>query len=136
MNNTTDREWIDPLDEVRAVRDAHAQKFNYDIDAIFADILKRERERTLIIDEVRYIQDFRIELVSSNQPIKQLDLDQYIKSQHGITPWAELQNTEYFKKFLFNPASNTLEWANGAKISLTSLYEIGEVSEEKEGRRV
>lgn len=136
MDNTIDKEWLDPLDEVRAVRDAHAQKFNYDIDAIFADTLRRERERNFIIDEVRYIQDFRIEIVCNNQPIKQLDLEQYINSQQTPANLAELRNTEYFKKFLFNPSSNTLEWENGATISLTSLYEIGQVTEKKQGRRV
>ena len=38
----------DPIvDEVRRVRDAHAARFNYDLDAIFADIKKRERESGL-----------------------------------------------------------------------------------------
>lgn len=33
----------DPIvDEVRRVRDAHAAKFNYDLDAIFADIKEQE----------------------------------------------------------------------------------------------
>jgi hypothetical protein len=35
----------DPIvDEVRRVRDAHAARFNYDLDAIFQDIKKREKE--------------------------------------------------------------------------------------------
>ncbi len=35
----------DPIvDEVRRVRDAHAARFNYDLDAIFQDIKKREME--------------------------------------------------------------------------------------------
>jgi len=34
---------IDPIvDEVRRVRDAHAAKFNYDLDAIFQDIKEEE----------------------------------------------------------------------------------------------
>lgn len=38
--------WEDPIvAEVRAVRDAHARKFNYDLDAIFADIKNSERAR-------------------------------------------------------------------------------------------
>ena len=38
----------DPIvDEVRRVRDAHAARFNYDLDAIFLDIKKREKERGL-----------------------------------------------------------------------------------------
>lgn len=39
----------DPIvDEVRRVRDAHAARFNYDLDAIFQDIKKRERESGLV----------------------------------------------------------------------------------------
>ncbi len=34
----------DPIvDEIRAVRDAHAARFNYDIDAIFRDIQTMEK---------------------------------------------------------------------------------------------
>lgn len=41
----------DPIvDEVRAIRDAHAARFNYDLDAIFRDIKEQERlsGRTLV----------------------------------------------------------------------------------------
>jgi hypothetical protein len=35
----------DPIvDEVRRVRDAHAARFNYDLDAIFRDIKEREKK--------------------------------------------------------------------------------------------
>src|SRR5690242_11555697 len=35
----------DPIvDEVRRVRDAHAARFNYDLDAIFEDIKEREKK--------------------------------------------------------------------------------------------
>jgi len=38
----------DPIvDEVRRVRDAHAARFNYDLDAIFQDIKERERKSGL-----------------------------------------------------------------------------------------
>lgn len=34
----------DPIvDEVRRIRDAHAARFNYDLDAIFQDIKEREK---------------------------------------------------------------------------------------------
>jgi hypothetical protein len=39
----------DPIvDEVRWVRDAHAARFNYDLDAIFRDIKEREKKSGLI----------------------------------------------------------------------------------------
>ena len=35
---------IDPIiEEVRKVRDAHASRFNYDLDAIFRDIKEKEK---------------------------------------------------------------------------------------------
>lgn len=38
----------DPIvDEVRGVRDAHAARFNYDLDAIFQDIKEREKKSGL-----------------------------------------------------------------------------------------
>lgn len=38
----------DPIvDEVRRVRDAHAARFNYDLDAIFLDIKEREKQSGL-----------------------------------------------------------------------------------------
>lgn len=38
----------DPIvDAVRRVRDAHTARFNYDLQAIFLDIKKREKERGL-----------------------------------------------------------------------------------------
>ena len=42
----------DPIvDEVRRVRDAHAARFNHDLDAIFQDIRERERESGLVFVE-------------------------------------------------------------------------------------
>lgn len=39
----------DPIvDEVRRVRDAQAARFNYDLDAIFQNIKKREKESGLV----------------------------------------------------------------------------------------
>lgn len=39
----------DPIvDEVRRVRDAHAARFNYDLDAIFQDIKEREKKSGLV----------------------------------------------------------------------------------------
>jgi len=38
----------DPIvDEVRRIRDAHAAKFNYDLDAIFQDIKEQEKKSGL-----------------------------------------------------------------------------------------
>jgi hypothetical protein len=39
----------DPIvDEVRRIREAHAARFNYDLDAIFRDIKEREKKSGLV----------------------------------------------------------------------------------------
>lgn len=40
-----EKEWEDPIvAEVRATRDAYAKKFNYDLDAMFEDLLQRQED--------------------------------------------------------------------------------------------
>ena len=40
----------DPIvEEVRKVREKHAARFNYDVDAIFEDLKKVEKDRTLTL---------------------------------------------------------------------------------------
>jgi hypothetical protein len=42
--NRNQENWQDPIvEEVRRVRDEHAARFNYDLDAIAADIKKQEQ---------------------------------------------------------------------------------------------
>jgi hypothetical protein len=37
--------WVDKVvEEVRAVRDAHAARFDYDLDAIYQDLKKQEKK--------------------------------------------------------------------------------------------
>ena len=40
-----DLKFDDPIDEIHRTRDEHAKKFNYDIDAIIADLRRREKEQ-------------------------------------------------------------------------------------------
>jgi hypothetical protein len=41
----------DPIvDEVRRVRDAHAARFNYDLDAIFRDIKEQEKSSRVLCE--------------------------------------------------------------------------------------
>lgn len=40
--------WKDEIvEEIRKIRDAHARKFNYDLDAIYKDFKKQEKESVL-----------------------------------------------------------------------------------------
>jgi hypothetical protein len=39
--------WTDPIvEEVHAIREAHAAKFNYDLERIFADVLEKQEQST------------------------------------------------------------------------------------------
>jgi hypothetical protein len=54
----------DPIvDEVRRVRDAHAARFNYDLDAIFQDIKEREKNSGL-----KFVQGVARQPVPSQAP--------------------------------------------------------------------
>lgn len=56
----------DPIvEEVRRIRDAHAARFNYDLDAIFRDIKEQERKsgRTFVSFPPR-----RVEPIQALQP--------------------------------------------------------------------
>ena len=44
MNNNDKNKLDDPLDEIYRIRDEHAKKFNYDVDAIIADLRQREKD--------------------------------------------------------------------------------------------
>ena len=39
-----DMKFDDPIDEIHRFRDEHAKKFNYDIEAIIADLKRREKD--------------------------------------------------------------------------------------------
>lgn len=54
----------DPIvDEVRRIRDAHAARFNYDLDAIFRDIKEREQKSGLV-----FVQGVARQPVSNQAP--------------------------------------------------------------------
>ena len=54
----------DPIvDEVRRIRDAHAARFNYDLDAIFRDIKEQEKKSG------RKFVSFPPRKVEANQPV-------------------------------------------------------------------
>ena len=42
--NDKDLKFDDPIDEIHMLRDEHAKKFNYDIDAAIADLRRMEKE--------------------------------------------------------------------------------------------
>lgn len=61
------------IEEVRANREAHATKFNYDLRAIYEDLKKSERERIAtghpFVEPPRFIGLLPIEQASANNPL-------------------------------------------------------------------
>jgi hypothetical protein len=54
----------DPIvDEVRRIRDAHAARFNYDLDAIFQEIKEREKK-----SELQFVQGVARQPVPTQSP--------------------------------------------------------------------
>ncbi|MBF0172959.1 MAG: hypothetical protein HQL83_05875 [Magnetococcales bacterium] len=54
--------WKDPIvDEVRKIREEHAARFNYDLDAIYKDLKRLEREsgRETVTLKPRPVQEIR-----------------------------------------------------------------------------
>lgn len=54
--------WKDPIvEEVRKIRDEHAAQFNYDLDAIYKDLKRLEREsgRKTVTLKPRPVQEVR-----------------------------------------------------------------------------
>jgi hypothetical protein len=59
----------DPVvDEVRRIREAHAARFNYDLDAIFRDLKEREKKSGLVFVEGAARQASRTETSEQGQP--------------------------------------------------------------------
>ncbi|MEI6424503.1 MAG: hypothetical protein WCP55_19960 [Lentisphaerota bacterium] len=51
----------DPIvDAIHRIRKAHAKRFNYDLDAIFADIRKRQEKRKNLVDIILFKENEKI----------------------------------------------------------------------------
>lgn len=69
----------DPIvDEVRRVRDAHAARFNYDLDAIFQDIKEREK-----MNGLKFVQG------AAHQPMP----NQTLHPTGPVTPVSQVPNS-------------------------------------------
>lgn len=71
------------------------------------------------VKEAKYIQDFKLEVLFSNETVKTVDLEKYL----GKPVFKPLQDIEVFKDFRLNPF--TIEWPCGADFSPEFLFEIG-----------
>ena len=60
--------WQDPIvEEVRAIRDAYAKQFNYDLEAIYRDLKEQEAKSNLAFVSLSPKHLAPVELISTTQ---------------------------------------------------------------------
>lgn len=75
----------------------------------------------LHIIDVRYLEDYKLELTFNDGAIKEVDL----KNELYGEVFESLQEVKYFKQVVINKETNTIEWPNGADFAPEFLHEIG-----------
>lgn len=89
----------------------------------------------IVINNARYLEEFKVILVFSNGITKVADLKDYLQSKKPGGILEPLKDVEYFKTFYYNQNTETIEWNNGADLAPEFLYEIGQDVKEKEEKR-
>ncbi len=75
----------------------------------------------LHVTDVRYLEDYKLELSFNDGTIKEVDL----KGELYGEVFESLREVEYFKQVAVNEETNTIEWPNGADFAPEFLHEIG-----------
>lgn len=76
------------------------------------------------VDDVKYLDEYKLMLVFSDNTTKIVDLASKIKKAKGI--FAPLKKQEYFKRVSLDDCHLSICWPNGADICPDVLYEMGE----------
>ncbi len=73
--------------------------------------------------DAKYVKDYQVWIRFNDNTEKIIDLkDKVLSDQRKI--FLPLRNPDYFKKVIFNPESDTIEWPNGADIAPETLYQM------------
>ena len=75
----------------------------------------------LHVTDVRYLEDYKLELSFNDGVIKEVDLKDELYGE----VFESLREVEYFKQVVVNEETNTIEWPNGADFAPEFLREIG-----------
>ncbi len=75
------------------------------------------------VESVKYLKEYKIELLFSDKKTKIIDLEEKIKHARGI--FQPLQDLTYFKKVALDDCHLSICWPNGADICPDVLYEMG-----------
>lgn len=74
------------------------------------------------VEQVEYLNSYRLRLTFNNQAIVDVDLAQELYGEI----FAPLKDIEYFKQVFLNPETNTIKWPNGADFAPEFLYNLGQ----------
>lgn len=73
--------------------------------------------------DAKYIKEYQVWIRFNDNTEKIIDLkDKVLSDQRKI--FLPLRNPDYFKKVIFNPESDTIEWPNGADFAPETLYQM------------
>lgn len=76
----------------------------------------------LHIDNVEYIEAYKLRLTFSNHDTQEIDLAEELYGEI----FEPLKEVEYFKQAFLNLETNTVEWPNGADFAPEFLYSLGQ----------
>lgn len=76
------------------------------------------------VNRVKYLKDYKLELLFSDKKIKVIDLEKKVMNAKGI--FQPLQDLAYFKQVALDDSHLSICWPNGADICPDILYEMGE----------
>jgi len=75
----------------------------------------------LHVNSAEHREDYRIRVEFDDGVTKDVDLKDVLEGP----VFEPLRDPEFFRRFLVNPETRTIEWPNGADLAPEFLYEIG-----------
>ena len=75
------------------------------------------------VKEVRYLEDYKLQLLFSDRSIKIVDLRNLIFKNGGV--FVPLRNLDYFRKVVLDESALSICWPNGVDICPDVLFEMG-----------
>jgi hypothetical protein len=80
----------------------------------------------LHIENLEYIENYKLRLVFSNQATRDVDLQEELYGEI----FEPLKDLALFQQVFLSPETKTIEWPNGADFAPEFLYSLSEMSPE------
>lgn len=75
------------------------------------------------VNKVKYLEDYKLELVFNNKKTKIVDLYEVVKDGQGV--FLPLKDIPYFKKVKVDKDKISIYWPNGVDLCPDVLYKMG-----------